>query len=513
MKNIVRLICFITLFFLVISVGMYLIITKHYDTEYGMRSVVMNRILMDVEEVIDTNVLDGSEKDSSLAMSQSESFQSIFQNNDFNSYVDLESYKKIYEKEYEKKAVPDSVEFISLQEAGYSGDNSTDSTLEEEASAFEKSVSVESVSEKSASVESVSEKTVSELAVDGNSDVDGLEFIRPVYSSDGTLMGFLKFIYSSGNQRFTIEMVGVILLISYFVLLVIIMLGYYIMIKPFNSLSEYPERLAKGRMGEGIPESKSRIFGKYIWGMNMLKDEISLKDKNLSAMEKEKQTLIVSIAHGIKTPLSNIKLYAEAIERGIYHEDKKPHERDAETAAKISQNVEKVEALVREIMDSSSKAEVDYRPVVSSFYLKDVLDIVAQDFTGRMEMLHIPFDMKCENNPLVTSDKDGIMRIVSQLLENAIKYGSGQGISLTMGRQDEDVIISVKNRGEVLSEEETAYVFKSFWRGSNAKNVEGQGIGLYVSKRIAESLGGDIFMKSWESDGVMEVTLILPVEA
>ena len=110
-----------------------------------------------------------------------------------------------------------------------------------------------------------------------------------------------------------------------------------------------------------------------------------------------------------------------------------------------------------------------------------------------------------------TSDKDGIFRIISQLIENAIKYGSGQGITISMGRQDEDVIISVKNKGNILSEEETAYVFKSFWRGSNARNVEGQGIGLYVSKRIAESLGGDIFMKSWESENITEVTLIIPI--
>jgi signal transduction histidine kinase len=48
---------------------------------------------------------------------------------------------------------------------------------------------------------------------------------------------------------------------------------------------------------------------------------------------------------------------------------------------------------------------------------------------------------------------------------------------------------------------------------SNAKDVEGQGIGLYVSKKMAESLGGDLFMKSWESEGITEVTLILPLEA
>ena len=242
----------------------------------------------------------------------------------------------------------------------------------------------------------------------------------------------------------------------------------------------------------------------------MLKDEMKHKENSLNIMEKEKQTLIISIAHGIKTPLSNIKLYAEAIERGIYHEDKKPNEKDAETAAKISRNVEKVEALVKDIMDKSAEYNVDYTPKIESFYLEELMKMVKKEYSGRAELLHIPFETVCENNPLVTSDKDGIYTIISQLMENAIKYGSGQGISVIMGRQDEDVFITVKNKGNVLSEEETAYVFKSFWRGSNSHSTEGQGIGLYVSRKIAEALSGDIFMKAWEAEDTTEVTLIIP---
>ena len=244
-----------------------------------------------------------------------------------------------------------------------------------------------------------------------------------------------------------------------------LLIGNHLMVRPFHTLSEYPEKIAKGRLAEGIPQSSSGLFRKYIWGMNMLKDEMSRKDRSLRAMEKDRQTLIISIAHGIKTPLSNIRLYAEAIERGIYHEDKKPNAGDAEKAEKIRQNVEKVEVLLKEILDSSAGAETDYRPVIGSFYLKEILDDIRKEYSGRMELLHIPFETVCENNPLLSSDRDGIVNILSQLLDNAVKYGSGQGISLHMGRQDEDVIFSVKNKGNILSEEECAYVFKSFWRG------------------------------------------------
>ena len=419
-----------------------------------MRNVVMNRMVLDVEEDVQSGITPHLDQ--------------------IDSYISMDSYRQ----EYKDRDIPDKVIYHSLE--NMSEDKNQEST------------------------ETLDRNTVSTDS--------GAEYLRPVRKEDGTLIGFLQFIFKSGNQRFTYEMTYLVLAISYFAVILLTLICYYIVLKPFNSLAEYPERLAKGRMGEGIPESKSRFFGKYIWGMNMLKDEMGLKDKNLSTLQREKQTLIISIAHGIKTPLSNIKLYAEAIESGIYHEDKKPFKKDAETAAKIGQNVEKVETLVKEIMDSSVKAETSYVPTVTTFYLKELLELTKKEYSGRTELLHIPFELKCENNPLVTSDKDGLFRIISQLIENAIKYGSGQGISVSMGRQDEDVIISVKNKGNVLSEEETAYVFKSFWRGSNARNVEGQGIGLYVSKQIAEGLGGDIFMKSWESENTTEVTLVIPMK-
>ncbi len=382
-----------------------------------------------------------------------------------NITIDLEAYRR----EYGKKAVPDGVVYTDLSELSAPGEIAT-----------------------------VTDPLASEI-------------ICPIKGTDNSLRGFLRIIYATKDIRFTQTIAAAVLLISYIIIITVTMIGYRLMVRPFNTLSEYPEKIAKGRLDEGIPESRSHLFGKYIWGMNMLKDEMSLKDKNISAMEREKQTLIISIAHGIKTPLSNIRLYAEAIESGLYHDDKKPDKKDAETAVKIKQNVDKVEALVKEIMDSSAKVDVDHKAVITTFYLKELKDMVKKDYASRMELLHIPFDIVCENDPLLTSDKDGIYKVISQLLDNAVKYGSGAGISLRMGRQDEDVIISVKNKGNVLSEEECAYVFKSFWRGSNAKNKEGQGIGLYVSKKIAESLGGDIFMKSWASEDTTEVTLIIPM--
>jgi signal transduction histidine kinase len=80
-------------------------------------------------------------------------------------------------------------------------------------------------------------------------------------------------------------------------------------------------------------------------------------------------------------------------------------------------------------------------------------------------------------------------------MENAIKYGDGTGIKVSIDKQEEGYYFSVKNKGKLLPENEIPYIFGSFWRGSNAQGVKGSGIGLFEARTIASRLGGDIYVK------------------
>ena len=436
MKRLLRYLILISIIFTAAALVVFSFIRRFYERENGMRNVVVNRIVRDLE-----------------------------QQNGGRGDPDLTRYRQLFDARY----VPDRVECLTI------------------------------------------EQLMTEEADGENRDTYASSFLCPVRDGDGVQRAVLRITYFSGEKEFTVRVAGGILLGSWLVVLLVVIAGYRLMIQPFDRLSEYPEKIAQGRLTEGIPQSRSMFFRRYIWGMNMLKDELGRKEKNIREVEKEKQTMIVSIAHGIKTPLSNIRLYAEAIERGIYREEKRPDEADSQTAEKILKNVEKVDGLVKEILESSKQPEVREEENITTFYLEELLEMIRKDYAGRMELLHIPFETVCENNPLITSDRDGIYRIAAQLLDNAIKYGDGRKIRLVMGRQDEDFYLSVKNKGKVLSEEECAYVFQSYWRGSNASDTEGQGIGLYVAKKTAERLGGDLFMKSWKAEEETEVTLILPL--
>ena len=282
-------------------------------------------------------------------------------------------------------------------------------------------------------------------------------------------------------------------------------------ILPFNRLSEYPERIAKNENAAALPESKNRYFGKYIWGMNMLRDRLSGDTRKLRQLEKEQLTLVSTIAHGIKTPVANIKLYSEAIKSGLYREDGTPDPKDAEVASKITKNADDITDLVKELLESASKGVVVFEPKIETFYLTEIEEFIKREYDNRLNVLRIPYKIDMKSRVMITSDKTGIIRILVQLLDNAIKYSDGRGINITVDKNEDGYIFSVRDTGSRIPESEMPYVFNSFWRGSNADDVEGNGLGLYEAQFIARKLGGDIAVRYLEETEETEFEVFLPL--
>ena len=330
-------------------------------------------------------------------------------------------------------------------------------------------------------------------------------------SQDGVVTGFLVFSFNDDHTASTIIICEAIVLICFIVSVLFFIYIDRKVIMPFNSLSEYPERIAKNENADALPESKNRYFGKYIWGMNMLRDRLSGDSKKLRQLEKEQLTLVSTIAHGIKTPVSNIKLYSEAIKSGLYREDGIPDEKDSEVAEKITKNADDITDLVKELLDSASKGVVVFEPSVETFYLSEIEDFIKREYDNRLSVLRIPYKVDMRSRVMISSDKSGITRILTQLLENAIKYGDGRGITITVDKTEDGYLFSVRDVGSRIPDSEMPYVFNSFWRGSNAGEVEGNGLGLYEASYIARKLGGDIAVRYLEESEETEFEVFLPL--
>lgn len=331
-------------------------------------------------------------------------------------------------------------------------------------------------------------------------------YVWTLENEDGSIKGFVKYEYYHDPNLRLIALAEISLFIAGIPLVIFAAYVNFKILRPFQRFSEYPVKLSKGLATEGIPESKNRLFGKYIWGMNMLNDRLDADRKQIDRLMYDRKKFVSILAHGIKTPVANIKLYSEAIEAGLYRGGE-PDPKDKEVAAKIGKNADDIAKLVSEILDDPGSLKSSYEPSIGTFYLDDIKERITDDFANRLKMSSIPFTVEVSGNPLVNSDFEAIIRCVSQLMENAIKYGDGTGITMKLYRQDDMTFISVKNNGATLSEDEIPFVFNCYWRGSNSKDREGSGIGLYEARSIIKALGGDIMMRI--DDNTTEVVIYI----
>lgn len=296
---------------------------------------------------------------------------------------------------------------------------------------------------------------------------------------------------------------------SFILIQIVLLLFYKMYILPLHQLEQYPVRIAKGDIAEHLPETRYRNLGNFVWGINMLSDTLVKRQGALNKAQAEKNSFLTGIAHGVKTPVANIKLYSEAIATGLYQPDSVPNERDREIADKIQKNAEDIEELISKLLLTAADGNYAYEPEIGSFYLKDLGERIRQNYDNRMKVNRIPFEVQVIENAIVQSDEDGIHTILSQFVENAVKYGDGSGIRIVMEKQEDTYYFSVFNKGELLPDSELPYVFRSFWRGSNAESKPGSGMGMYTAREMAKQLQGEVYVRALKEQGEMEFTLII----
>ena len=338
-------------------------------------------------------------------------------------------------------------------------------------------------------------------------DIRSGSVIKGIYLND-ELTGFVEYEFDSSVYSKLLLLMNIALAIA---AVIILIYGLWIrsrLILPFNDLSDYPERLSKGQLTEKLPEKKDKFFGRYVWSMNMLSDKLERDRQTIGKMSIERQKFVTTLVHGIKTPTASIKLLAEAIATGLYDPEGRINEKDAELAGKIQKNASDIEDLIEKVMEEGTTAVFEYDPEVEPFYREEIIKFIDKEYSNKLRMNRIPYNLESEGNPIINSDKDGIFRILRQLMDNAIKYGDGTGITLSLEKNEEGHFITVKNNGEPLPDTEVVFVFNSMWRGSNSSGVSGNGVGLYEARLIARKLGGDIRMKTGEN--CTEMVLFIP---
>ncbi len=266
-------------------------------------------------------------------------------------------------------------------------------------------------------------------------------------------------------------------------------------IKPFNEISELAYTLAKGNLTAPLKETKSRYFGKFIWGLDMLREELeNSRDREMERARREK-TAILSISHDIKTPLSAIKLYAKAIANNLYSDT----EKQRISAENINIKADEIERYVRELTSKLSGDFMEFHIRQREEYISAVIKKINAYYSEKLKISGTDFVIKHYADCLISCDPERLEEVLQNVMENAIKYGDGKSICIQISDEEDCKLITISNSGNTLPDMEISHIFESFWRGSNSEKVSGNGLGLYICRRLMSEMNGDIFAQIKEN--------------
>lgn len=337
---------------------------------------------------------------------------------------------------------------------------------------------------------------------DGSEDfynADGRYVIRSINGS------LYRIDYSDGGQENNYAPLVIMNVFSAALVLMTLALLLYIrrrIVKPFNDISELPEQLAKGNLALPLKEQKSRYFGKFIWGLDMLRSELEHSRQRELEYARNEKTFLLSLSHDIKTPLSAIKLYSKALSKGIYSDG----EEQRSAADSINGKADEIEKIVNELSSNLSSDFMEFTVNCTEFYLSDVIGRIERYYFDKLSVTGTDFSTGSYSDCLLSGDPDRLEEVLQNIIENAVKYGDGRSISLSFSDEEDCRLITVTNTGCTLPDTELPHIFDSFWRGSNTGSQQGSGLGLYICRRLMALMKGDIYAGT--SDGCMNMTVV-----
>lgn len=314
-------------------------------------------------------------------------------------------------------------------------------------------------------------------------------YVQPLVR-DNEVTGLVRFDYSTvRDNKGLLWWTEGVLFVLFGLMAGFLIFTRYRILEPFHVLSEMPYELAKGHLQVDLEENKNHFFGKFIWGIVMLRDTLTDARERELKLLREKKLLLLSVSHDIKIPLSAIGLYAKALQEEVYQTREEMHH----AAGQIETHVKEIEDFVKEIISASSEDILSIEVENAEFYLKDYVDKIKEIYVPKCRITLTEFEIGAYENRLLKGDMERAVEVMENLMENAFKYGDGLRISIDFFEEDCCQIIRVFNSGETVPVSEMPHLFDSFFRGSNVGGQPGNGLGLYISRQIMRRMEGDLF--------------------
>jgi signal transduction histidine kinase len=269
---------------------------------------------------------------------------------------------------------------------------------------------------------------------------------------------------------------------------------------PVKALTIAARKFGKGDFSQRVHSADKGEVGELAESFNLMAD-------NLENAEQLRRNMVADIAHELRTPLSNLKGYLEAINDGMIKPDK-------DTIHLLHEETTTLSRLIDELQELSMADAGELKLCRQQENLYKLIEDSVKAIQSRADEkgLAISTDLP-PGVPNISIDIHRIKQVIRNLLDNALAHtGRGGSIKISALYDKDTVNISVADTGEGIPSEDLPNIFERFYRvdRSRTRATGGSGLGLTIAKRLVEAHGGHIYVASEPGEG-STFTITLPI--
>jgi signal transduction histidine kinase len=264
---------------------------------------------------------------------------------------------------------------------------------------------------------------------------------------------------------------------------------------PVLKLSHAADEVARGRYDVDVPTGGAGEIG-------VLSDSFREMASRLAESEALERNFLMSVTHELRTPLTAIRGHVEALREGVVTDD----ELRAASLTVIAAEAERLERLVGDVLDLAKLDAHRFTVLQEEVDMGRLVDGAYAAFSEEARRRGIDYRCEVEAKPVIVSDGDRVLQIISNLLSNAFRWTPDGGtIGLELSATDGTVYVAVDDSGPGIPPSERERIFRPFWSHDGG----GTGLGLAIANELAAALGGRIGLES-SADTGSRFELVLP---
>ncbi len=291
---------------------------------------------------------------------------------------------------------------------------------------------------------------------------------------------------------------GQLVFISLIVIVIASFISYFLSNKitmPITNITKKAKELGEGNYNIKFDSSD-------VLEIDELANTLNHVSEDLSKIDELRRDLLANVSHDLKTPLTMIRAYAEMV-RDISYKDKDKMDKDLNI---IIEEVERLNILVNDILDlSKMQADADELKIEEfdlGLCIKEVMR--RYDILKTTEDYH--FIVNVLDNVKVKADKQKIMQVIYNLVNNAINYtGEDKLVYVNLVENKKEYIVEIKDTGKGIKKEEIPYIWDKYYKSEkkHRRNVVSTGIGLSIVKEILQKHKFDYGVSSVKEEGTV----------